>query len=73
MTAFWPESEPKWTGEPPEEMRASRLLHAYYEDLKAGRQPQPTAIDVLAHLGGTIVDLEERLVQMQRRLNELSN
>ncbi|AMS02778.1 hypothetical protein SEA_YEEZY_33 [Gordonia phage Yeezy] len=69
MTDFWPEHEPRWNGAPPEEMRGSAVLHAFAEELKS-RNTAVTAQEVLAVLGGVIVDLEERLVQIRRQLND---
>lgn len=70
MAAFWPEHDPAGMNGP-DEMRGEAVLKAFLEDVKAGRTAI-TAQEVAAILGGVIVDLEGRMVQMQRRLNELS-
>ncbi|AWY04704.1 hypothetical protein PBI_EBERT_36 [Gordonia phage Ebert] len=72
MTDFWPDHEPQWNGAPPEEMRGSAVIYAFVEELKT-RNTAVTAQEVLAVLSGVIVDLEERLVQMRRQLNEAAD
>lgn len=69
MAAFWPEHDPEGMNGP-DEMRGEGVLTAFYEDVKAGRK-NLTALEVCAVLGGVIIDMEGRMVQMQRRLNEL--
>lgn len=70
MAAFWPEHDPRGMNGP-EEMRGEAVLRAFGEEVGAGRK-NFTAQEVYAILGGVIVDLEGRMVQMQRRLSELS-
>ncbi|MGW4094456.1 hypothetical protein [Nocardia sp. NPDC004750] len=69
MAALWPEHDPEGMNGP-DEMRGEAVLRAFGEEVKAGRK-HFTAQEVYAILGGVIVDLEGRMVQMQRRLNEL--
>lgn len=70
MTAFWPEHEPKWkNGESAEEMRGAAVVDSFRQVLEE-RGTAATAQEVLAVLGGVIIDLEERLVQIRRELNE---
>lgn len=70
MTAFWPEHEPMWkNSEPPEEMRGAAVVNSFRQVLEE-RGTAVTAQEVLAILGGVIIDLEERLVQIRRELNE---
>jgi hypothetical protein len=69
MAALWPEHDPAGMNGP-DEMRGEAVLRAFTEEVKAGRKAF-TAQEVYAILGGVIVDLEGRMVQMQRRLNEL--
>ncbi len=70
MTAFWPEHEPNWeNGKPPEEMRGAAVVDSFRQVLKE-RSTAVTAQEVFAVLGGVIIDLEERLVQIKRQLDE---
>ena len=69
MAAFWPEHDPKGMNGP-DEMRGENVLRVFADEVEAGRKSF-TAQEVYAILGGVIVDLEGRMVQMQRRLNEL--
>jgi hypothetical protein len=69
MAAFWPEHDPEGMNGP-DEMRGENLLRVFADEVEAGRKSF-TAQEVYAILGGVIVDLEGRMVQMQRRLNEL--
>ncbi|WP_216915251.1 hypothetical protein [Nocardia noduli] len=71
MAAFWPEHDPEGTNGP-DERRGEEVLKAFNEEVKAGRKAF-TAQEVYAILGGVIVDLEARMIQMQRRLNEIDS
>ncbi|WP_280447739.1 hypothetical protein [Nocardia cyriacigeorgica] len=67
--ALWPDHDPQGMNGP-DEMRGEAVLRAFGEEVKAGRKAF-TAQEVFAILGGVIIDMEGRMVQMQRRLNEL--
>lgn len=67
--AFWPNHEPKRPvgTPPPDEFRNGNSLHAYFN----GRTTQPDHWEVITLRCGQILDLEERVVHMQRRIIEL--
>jgi hypothetical protein len=70
--AFWPEHEPPWNGEPPEEMRLAKTLMDFVNAYKKDGTT-PTYKEMISLFGGALIDMEERMVQMQRRLNELGD
>jgi hypothetical protein len=68
---FWPAYEPARNTEAiPPEFRVTRMLNEFIDSHKADGTT-PTQRDVVSLLSGAIIDIEERLVHMQRRLIEL--
>ncbi|MGY5036824.1 hypothetical protein ACWC9U_40005, partial [Streptomyces sp. 900116325] len=66
MTAFWPEHEPMWkNSEPPEEMRGAAVVNSFRQVLEE-RGTAVTAQEVLAILGGVIIDLAASSVSSVR-------
>jgi hypothetical protein len=71
MADFWPPHLSQiGDTEPHEDARGYRVLHEFIKMHKnAGTIPREW--DFVAVLSAVVIDLEERLIQMQRRLNEL--
>ncbi len=68
---FWPAHEELRGGsKPPDEYTVAQSLHTYTE-LHKKDGTKPSEWDMISLLCGYVVELEEKMVHMQRRLIEL--
>ncbi len=67
---FWPEHEPARSGEPSDEFTVAQSLHTFTERHKRDGT-KPSERDLISLLCGYVLELEEKMVHMQRRLIEL--
>ena len=70
MADLWGPHEPAWQGDPPPEYRSAEALHKLIA-LHKKDGTKPTEWDMISALSGALIDLEIRVVQMKRRLDEL--